>query len=120
MALTYAQDRIQFDRPIGSFQALQHHFADMWIDISGSRILLYKAAWKVSHGAPAAKEVAVAKARIGDAYRRVTTLGHQIFGGIGFTMEHDMHLYHRRSISGDMAFGDAEYQREMVARALGL
>jgi len=120
MALTYAQDRVQFGRPIGTFQAIQHHFADMWIDINGSRILLYRAAWRISQGLPARKEVAMAKARIGEAYRRVTILGHQIFGGIGFTTEHPMHLYHRRSIAGDAMFGDSDFQREMVARELGL
>jgi alkylation response protein AidB-like acyl-CoA dehydrogenase len=120
MALTYAQDRVQFDRPIGSFQAIQHHFADMWIDINGSRILLYGAAWRISQGLPAHKEVAMAKARIGEAYRRVTILGHQIFGGIGFTMEHPMHLYHRRSIAGEVAFGDSDFQKEKVAQELGL
>ena len=62
----------------------------------------------------------MAKARIGEAYRRVTILGHQIFGGIGFTTEHPMHLYHRRSIAGDAVFGDSDFQREKVARELGL
>ena len=120
MAMQYARERTQFNRPIGSFQAIQHHFADMWIDINGSRFLLYKAAWKVSKQISAGMEIAMAKARVGDAYRRVTTLGHQIFGGIGFTMEHDMHLYHRRSMAGDQAFGDSDFQREKVARDLGL
>lgn len=120
MALDYARSRIQFGRPIGSFQAIQHFFADMWIDIDGSRNLLYKAAWILSRGIPAAKEAAMAKARVGEAYRRVTSLGHQIFGGIGFTMEHPMHLYHRRSMSGDLEFGDAIFQRGIIARELGL
>ncbi|MGC8603541.1 MAG: acyl-CoA dehydrogenase family protein [Desulfomonilaceae bacterium] len=120
MALQYAKQRVQFDRPIGSFQAIQHHLANMWMDINGSRFLLYKAAWKMSSPSRASKEVAMAKARIGNVYRRVTTLGHQIFGGIGFTMEHDMHLYHRLSIEGDQAFGDQDFHREKVARELGL
>ena len=120
MTLAYARDRVQFDHPIGSFQAIQHYCADMWIDISASRMLLYKAACEADQGTNVTKSVAMAKARIGDAYRRVTALGHQIFGGIGFTMEHDMHLYHRRSISGDLMFGSAEVQREKVALELGL
>jgi alkylation response protein AidB-like acyl-CoA dehydrogenase len=120
MALKYAGERTQFNRPIGSFQAIQHHFANMWIDITGSRLLLYKAAWKVSEQISASKEIAMAKARVGDTYRRVTTLGHQIFAGIGFTMEHDMHLYHRRSMAGYLSFGDSDFQREKVARELGL
>lgn len=120
MALQYAEDRTQFNRPIGSFQAVQHHFANMWTDINGSRYLLHRAAWKISEGIPASMDVAMAKARIGEAYRRVTILGHQIFGAIGFTSEHDMHLYHRRSMSGDLLFGSAEFHRAQVARGLGL
>ncbi len=120
MALDYAKQRVQFDRPIGSFQAVQHHFANMWIDINSARMLTVKAASILEKGLPAAKEAAMAKAKAGEAFRRVTILGHQIFGGIGFTMEHDMHLYHRRSITGDLAFGDSGLQREKVARDLGL
>jgi alkylation response protein AidB-like acyl-CoA dehydrogenase len=120
MALQYAKKRIQFGHPIGSFQAIRHYFVNMWTDIHGSRMLVYKAAWKVSKGIPADMEVAAAKARVGESYRRVTILGHQIFGGIGFTMEHDMHLYHRRSIAGDLEFGNGDLHREVVARELGL
>jgi len=120
MALSYAKERVQFDHPIGSFQAVQHNFANMWADINGSRNLLYKAAWKISKGVPASMESAMAKARVGEAYRRVTILGHKIFGGIGFTMEHDMHLYHKRSMAGDLSYGNGDFQRENVARELGL
>ena len=120
MALQYAKERIQFDRPIGSFQAIQHHFANMWMAINGSRHLLYKAAWRIAKGMPAAMEVAMAKARVGDVYRQVTTVGHQVFGAIGFTSEHGMHLYHRRALAGSMAFGDSDFHREVVAKSLGL
>lgn len=120
MSLQYAKDRTQFNRPIGSFQAIQHYFADMWTDINGSRYLLYKAAWKISEGLDAGMEVAMAKSRAGEAYRRVTTLGHQIFGAIGFTKEHDMHLFHERSITGDLTLGQAAYQRGLIAGRLGL
>ncbi len=120
MSLQYAKDRTQFNRPIGSFQAIQHYFADMWTDINGSRYLLYKAAWKISEGLDAGMEVAMAKSRAGEAYRRVTTLGHQIFGAIGFTKEHDMHLFHERSITGDLTLGQAAYQRGVIAGRLGL
>jgi alkylation response protein AidB-like acyl-CoA dehydrogenase len=120
MALQYAKERTQFNRAIGSFQAIQHHFANMWVDIFGSRHLLYKAAWKVSEEGRAAREIAMAKAHIGAAYRRVTTLGHQIFAAVGFTLEHDMHFYHKRSVSGDQVYGNSSIQREYVARELGL
>jgi len=120
LAREYAKERIQFGRPIGTFQAIQHHFANMWIAINGSRNLIYKAAWKIAQGLSASQDVAIAKARTGETYREVTTLGHQIFGGIGFCMEHDMHLYHRRSVASDLSFGDTDYQREKVAKGLGL
>ena len=94
LALSYAKKRVQFDRPIGSFQAVQQTFADMWININGCRNLVYKAAWKVAKGEKASKEAAMAKARTGKVYRNVTTMAHQIFGAIGFTQEHDMHLYY--------------------------
>lgn len=120
MALRYAKKRTQFNHPIGSFQAIQHHFANMWMDINGSRLILYKAAWKIDQGILDGREVSMAKARIGETYRRVTILGHQIFGGIGFTMDHDMHLYHRRSITGYLSFGNSDFHREKIARGLGL
>jgi alkylation response protein AidB-like acyl-CoA dehydrogenase len=120
MAVSYAKERIQFGRPIGSFQAIQHYCANMVSDVDGSRFVTYKAAWKVSEGLPAAYDVAVAKAWTGAAYGRVTLLGHQIFGAIGFTMDHDMHLYYRRAKASDMLFGDSAFQRAIVARELGL
>jgi len=120
MAIAYAKERVQFNRPIGSFQAIQHYCANMVSDVDGSRFVTYKAAWKVSEGLPATMDVAVAKSWTSDAYRRVTLLAHQIFGAIGFTMDHDMHLYYRRAKASEMMFGDSAFQRTIVARELGL
>lgn len=120
MALAYARERVQFGRPIGSFQAVQHHFADMWTDIHGSRYLYRKAALEIDGGVPAARSAAMAKARTGETYRRVTALGHQIFGAIGFTMEHELHRYHRRALGGDVMFGSGAFHRDRVAAAMGL
>ncbi len=120
MAVNYAKERVQFGRPIGSFQAIQHYCANMVTDVSGSRFITYKAAWKVSEGLPATTDVAIAKAWTGEAYGRVTLLAHQIFGAIGFTMDHDMHLYYRQAKAGEIIFGDADFQRAIVARELGL
>jgi len=114
MALQYAKERVQFGHAIGSFQSIQHYFADMWADITGSRDLLYRTAWKITENLPAAQDAAMAKARVGKTYRRVTTLGHQIFGAIGFTEEHDMHLYHKRSIVMDLAFGSADHHYRKI------
>jgi len=120
MAVNYAKERVQFGRPIGSFQAIQHYCANMATDVEGSRFITYEAAWMLSEGLPARLLVSMAKAWVGEAYGRVTVLGQQIHGGIGFTMDHDMHLYYRRAKTGEMLFGDGNYHREIVARELGL
>ncbi len=120
MAVNYAKERVQFGRPIGSFQAIQHYCANMATDVSGSRFVTYKAAWKVSEGIQAALDVAIAKAWTSEAYGRVTLSAHQIFGAIGFTMDHDIHLYYRQAKASEIVFGDADFQRAIVARELGL
>jgi len=120
MTLAYAKEREQFGRPIGSFQSIQHYMADMWLEILGTRNLVLKAAWKLSTDQPADKEVSMAKVRAGEMGRKATTVGHRIFGAIGFTMEHDLHLYHRRTVAGDLAFGDSDFHHEQVAKSLGL
>ena len=120
MAVNYAKERVQFGRPIGSFQAIQHYCANMATDVSGSRFITYKAAWKVSEGLPLALDIAIAKAWASEAYGRVTLSAHQIFGAIGFTMDHDIHLYYRQAKAAEIIFGDADFQRAIVARELGL
>ena len=120
MTTSYAKERVQFDRPIGSFQAIQHYCANMAIDVDGSRFATYQAAWMIAEGLPCTKEVAIAKGWVSEAYRRVAALGQQVHGGIGFTKDHDMQLYYRRAKAAELAFGDAEFQREVVARELGL
>src|SRR4030042_1190362 len=120
MTVSYAKERVQFNRPIGSFQAIQHYCANMVTDVDGSRFITYKAAWELSEGLPATRDVAVAKAWTSEAYGRVTLLAHQIFGAIGFTMDHDIHLYYRRAKAGEIMFGDGDFQRAIVASELGL
>jgi len=120
MSVEYAKERVQFDRPIGSFQAIQHHCANMRIDIDAMRYLTYEAAWLLSAGLPAAKEVSMAKAWVSEAIARVTRLGHQIHGGVGYMIDHDMQLYFRRGEAAKAIFGDATFHREMIATQLGL
>jgi alkylation response protein AidB-like acyl-CoA dehydrogenase len=120
MSVNYAKERVQFGRPIGSFQAIQHHCANMVTDVDGSKYITYEAAWKLSEGLPATTEVSMAKAWVSEAYRRVTLLGHQIHGAIGFCMDHDMPLYFKRAKAAEPTFGDADFHREMVAKQLGL
>jgi alkylation response protein AidB-like acyl-CoA dehydrogenase len=120
MTVNYAKERIQFDRPIGSFQIIQHYLADMSIDVDSARVSLYKAAWMLSEGLPCTNEISVIKGWISEAYRRVATQAHQIHGAIGFTKEHDLELYFRRAKAGEVFFGDADFHREVVAQQLGL
>jgi alkylation response protein AidB-like acyl-CoA dehydrogenase len=120
MTVDYAKERKQFDHPIGSFQIIQHYCADMATDIDGARFSTYQAAWMLSEGLPCTKEVAIAKAWIGEASQRVVALAHQIHGAIGVTLEHDLHFYTRRAKAAELAFGDANFYREVVAREMGL
>ena len=120
MAVSYAKERVQFGHPIGSFQAIQHYCANMVTDVDGSRFIMYKAAWTVSEGLPSEMVVSMAKAWTSDAFKRVAVLAHQIFGAIGFTMDHDMHLYFRRAKAGELAYGDADFHRNIVAQQLSL
>jgi alkylation response protein AidB-like acyl-CoA dehydrogenase len=120
MTVDYAKERKQFDRPIGSFQVIQHYCADMATDIDGARFSTYQAAWMLSEGLPCTKEVAIAKAWISEASQRVVALAHQIHGAIGVTIEHDLHFYTRRAKAAELAFGDANFYREVVAKEMGL
>lgn len=116
----YAGERVQFDRPIGTFQAVQHHCANMAVDVAGSRFLAYEAIWRLSEGLDASHQVSMAKSWVSDAYQRVCTLGHQVHGAIGFTEEDDLQLYSRHAKAAELAFGDGDYHCEQVARQLGL
>ncbi len=118
MTLTYAKDRVAFGQPIGSFQAVQHHCANMATDVYGTMLATYQAASKISECRPCAWEVAVAKAWASRASPRVMALAHQIHGAIGITMDHDLHYYTRRTKAAEAAFGDADFYQWLVARDL--
>ncbi len=120
MTVDYAKERKQFDRPIGSFQIIQHYCADMATDVDGARFSTYQAAWMLSQGLPCTREVAIAKAWTSQASQRVIALAHQIHGAIGVTIEHDLHYYTRRAKAAEIAFGDANFYREVVAKEMGL
>jgi alkylation response protein AidB-like acyl-CoA dehydrogenase len=120
MAVDYAKERIQFGRSIGSFQAIQHYCANMLIDVKASRLITYEAAWMLSEGLSCSKYASVAKAWVGAAYRRVCMSSHQIHGAIGFTLDHDLQLYTRRSKAAELLYGDTDFHCEVVARGLGL
>jgi len=117
--LNYAKERVQFGRPIGSFQAIQHKLADAIIDVDGSRFITYKAAWSLTEGEDDADlMISMAKAWASDASRRVVAHGQQIHGGIGFTKEYKIQLYFRRQKWMELMWGDADYHREKVAQLM--
>jgi alkylation response protein AidB-like acyl-CoA dehydrogenase len=116
-SVEYAKTRQQFGRPIGSFQAVQHMCADMLLLTESARSAAYYAAWALTENDPKASgAVSVAKAYCSDAFREVANRGMQVHGGIGFTWEHDLQLYYKRSKSSETLFGDATYHRERIAR----
>jgi len=120
MCVSYSKERVQYNRPIGSFQIIQHYLANMLIDVDACHFITYQAAWRLSEELPSAKEVSIAKAWVSDAYYRICMVGHQIHGGIGFTQDHDMGLYFRRAKAQELSFGDADFHRAAVAREIGL
>ena len=120
MTVDYAKERKQYDRPIGSFQVIQHYCVDMITDVEGTRLSAYQTAWMISEGLPCTQEVAIAKAWAGEACQRVMALAHQIHGAIGVTIDHDLQYYTRRAKAAEVTFGDASFYREIVAQEMGL
>ncbi|HMK63410.1 MAG TPA: acyl-CoA dehydrogenase, partial [Acidimicrobiales bacterium] len=119
MTVDYAKDRVQFGRPIGSFQAVKHRCADMLVDVEGMRSAAYYAAWAVGAGDPdAAAAASAAKVWCTDASRRVMASALQVHGGIGFTWEHDLHLFLKRAQLDQVSFGDATAHRDRLAHIL--
>jgi alkylation response protein AidB-like acyl-CoA dehydrogenase len=119
MSVEYAKDRVQFGRPIGSFQAIKHRCADMLVDVEGMRSVAYYAAWAVGASDPEARSAAsTAKIWCSDASSRVMASALQVHGGIGFTWEHDMHLFLKRSQLDEVSFGDATFHRDRLAALL--
>jgi alkylation response protein AidB-like acyl-CoA dehydrogenase len=121
LSLRYATERRQFGRPIGGFQAVKHKCVDMMIGLESARSLGYYAAWAVERRSrDRVKALAMAKAYTSDIGKSVTGEAIQLHGGIGFTWEHDVHLYYRRALANEAMFGSAPLHRETVARELAL
>jgi alkylation response protein AidB-like acyl-CoA dehydrogenase len=121
MTTEYAKIRVAFGKPIGSYQGVKHRAADMLVDVENAKSLTYYAAWAVDENATEAPlATSMAKAYASDAFRRVAGAGIQLHGGIGFTWEHDLHLYFKRAKSSEFTFGDATYHRERVAQLISL
>jgi alkylation response protein AidB-like acyl-CoA dehydrogenase len=121
ITLNYTKERVQFGRPIASFQAMQHKAADMVTDVDASRYITYLAAWSVAEDDPDADEqVHIAKAWVSDASRRVVAHCQQMHGGIGFTKDYKIQLYYRRQKAAELAWGDADFHRDLVGQAIGI
>jgi len=121
MAVQYAKDRVQFGRPIGSFQAIKHKCADMLLEVESAKSAAYYASWCASEMNDELPSVAsLAKAYCSEAYFHCAAENIQIHGGIGFTWEHPAHLYFKRAKSSELLFGDPAYHRELLAQRIGL
>lgn len=120
MTGAYAKERIQFDRPIGSFQAVQQKLADMLIDVEAVQYLVYQAACGISGGEPSQLQISAAKVKASEAYEKICVDGITAHGAIGFTWDHDIGLYYRRVKATEFAAGDIDWHREKIAAELGL
>ena len=121
MAVAYAKDRSQFDRPIGAYQAISHRCAQMLLEVEGSRSLCYWAGWALAHEPETGPRAAsMAKSYAGDAGFRVAASALQVHGGIGFTWEHDLHFFLKRAHANAHAFGDSRWHRDRVADLAGV
>jgi alkylation response protein AidB-like acyl-CoA dehydrogenase len=121
MSVEYAKVRIQFGRPIGSFQAIKHKCADMLLEVESAKSAAYYAMWcaaEMNDELPAT--ASLAKAYCSEAYFHAAAENIQIHGGIGFTWEHPAHLYFKRAKSSELLFGDPSYHRELLAQRIGL
>jgi len=114
----HTKTRIQFDRPIGTFQAVQHRLADMFVDIQGARWTTYQAVWRLSEGLPADREVAIAKAFSNIACQRVAASAQQLHGGIGVDKDYDLHFYFRRAKAFELSLGSTPFHLKTIEAEL--
>ncbi len=120
ITIAYVKERHQFGRPLGSLQAVQHNLADMATYLETTRLITYQAASLLSEGIACDKEIAMAKAWCSDAYKKCTWIGHQLHGAIGFTEEHDLHLYYKHAKQSELSFGSSWFHRAKVAEEMGI
>ncbi len=120
IVIPYARGRKQFGKPIGAFQAIQHHCANMLTLAETMKFLTFQAAWRMTQGLPCAVQAAICKAWASDAYGKLVALGHQVVGGVGFMEEFDLQLFFRQAKTAELLCGDARFHRERVARAMDL
>jgi alkylation response protein AidB-like acyl-CoA dehydrogenase len=119
-AVAYARQRVQFGRPIGGFQAIQHKLVDMQLRVESARLLVYQAAWLLDRGRPARREASLAKLAASEALAAVAAEGMQVLGGYSQLPEFDMERYFRDSRQTTVSAGTNEIQRNILAREMGL
>jgi len=120
MTADYLKQRVQYDQPLAQFQALQHIVADMFITMTASKYLVYEAVWMESEGLSCNKEVAMAKSYVNQGYKELSRLMIRLYGGNGTNREFKPGLYYRRARAADVAFGNTDFHRELVANQIGL
>lgn len=116
----YLKTRDQFNRPLAGFQAVQHHVANMHIAIECARLATYQAAWWVSRGATAEREVAIAKLKCNEAYKTASLTAHQLHGGMGYMREFDLHLWSERAKTTELLGGGKAATVRRLERSLGM
>jgi len=115
----HAKTRVQFGRPLGAFQAYQHRMADVFIDVNGARWVAYQAAWRLSEGLPAEREVAIAKAFCNIACQRVAASTQHLHGGIGVDVDYDLHYYFRRAKAFELTLGNTPFHLKTIEAEIG-
>jgi alkylation response protein AidB-like acyl-CoA dehydrogenase len=119
MTVDYSKQRVQFGRPIGAFQAVQHHCANMLTYLDSSALITRHTCKQVSAGTASVADMAKCKAWVSDACRKLLLLAHQVYAGMGFMAETDLQIYFRRTKAAEQVFGNAGFHRETVAREMG-
>jgi len=114
----HTKTRIQFERPLGAFQAVQHRLADMYIDVQGARWITYQAVWRLSEGLRADREVAIAKAFSNIACQRVAASAQQLHGGLGVDKDYDLHFYFRRAKAFELSLGSTPFHLKTLEAEL--
>ncbi len=120
MVVDYSKSRVQFGRPIGAFQAIQHQCADLQVAVDAARLLTYRAASNLRDGLPSSQEIAMAKAAANEMSRLSTVAGHGIYAGVSYTLEHDMRLYSARNMLAEAGMGAAARHVDAIAGMMGL
>ncbi|MFC1895528.1 acyl-CoA dehydrogenase family protein [Thermodesulfobacteriota bacterium] len=120
MTAAYAKQRVQYDKPIGGYQAIQHYMANMQLGYDTSINYLYKVAWMVDEGLDVSTEVSALKAQVNEQYKFISERGVQIHGGVGTTREFNIGLFYRRAKACEYVMGDTSHHLEKVAQGIGL